>query len=356
MVGVQTRPSVEPEGARQMTRFAMAWPSLLEEGFAAGSHAAVALHPESRLTILGVGGSGIGGELLSDLSVAWEGPPVQIVRDARLPRLEKGRDLVIAVSYSGETAETLAAAAAAMRAGHPLIAITSGGQLARLATREQLPLIRVLASPGCPPRMGLGFLYGALLGLSGIAGPNGEALVRAASEKLRADLVAWQRSKVHGQSGRLAAWLGERLPVIYGTAPLGAVARRWRSQLNENAKRLAWDGRLPEASHNEIEGWAEDPRRLDAAVFLLRDPEAEPPEIRAEADAFAAAFPKGQLELCRAAGPNLLTRQLRLVLLGDLLSLDVARRSGVDPLSTAAIGALKARMSRTLRRERGRTP
>jgi len=345
---------VETDGARQMARYVTAWPSLLEDGFAAGAAASVPLGPETRLTIVGVGGSAIGGELLADLSGAWEGPPIQLVRDARLPRLDRERDLVIAVSYSGETAETLAAAEAARRAGQTLIAIASGGALARLAERGHSPLIRAPADCG-PPRMALGFLYGAMLGLSGLAGREGKCLVRAASQKLRGDLAAWRSSKAHGEPGRLAAWIGERLPIVYGTAPVGAVARRWRCEFNENAKRLAWDGRLPEAAHNEIVGWAEDPRRADAAVLLLRDPESEPAEVRALAEAFAAAFSKDHLETCAASGPDLLTRQLRLVLRGDLLSLDLARLSGVDPLPHEAITALKQRVRRRLQKGVGGT-
>jgi glucose/mannose-6-phosphate isomerase len=313
----------------------------LREGHAAGVAAlgAGSGGAPASATISALGGSAIGGSLAEALWRDALRTPTIVSRAAGLPGWVGRGHLVVPVSYSGGTAETLTAARTALERGAEVIAVTSGGQLGELVLAGGGRVVTV--SGGLPPRAALGSLFGALAAVlehAGVIAPAGEE-IRAAAHAC--DAVASDRG------GSLASELGEEVATtttwVYGHGPLAAVARRFKSQLNENAKSTAAFGELPEADHNEIVGWAGAARTQGRhAAILLADPD-DPPSIRAS----IATTPRlidGDATFHRVLTGQGQTRAARafwLLALLDHVSVHTAAAAGVDPYEIARIDELK---------------
>jgi glucose/mannose-6-phosphate isomerase len=302
----------------------------------------------AHVVALGMGGSAIA----ADLAAAYLAPgltvPMVTVREARLPAYVGRRSAVIATSYSGETEETLAGAEAALRAGAHLVAITSGGRLAALAAGGTTLRVR----GGLQPRAALAYLLAptlAVLERWGLAGPCGADVDEAIGVLGAIAVEAGPDVPLsRNPAKRLAETLHGVVPAVYAGAPsLAPVARRWKTQFNENSKALAaWDV-FPELTHNEVVGWGA-PRELArrvAAVILLGGDE-EPRDMRririardAVLDGAAAVVHE-----VRARGTGRLARLLSLVFLGDLASVYLAYLRDIDPTPVEAIDRIKRRM------------
>jgi glucose/mannose-6-phosphate isomerase len=305
--------------------------------------------------IAGLGGSAIAADLLA----AWLEPrwPVRlhVLRDYDLPAWA-GRDtLLVASSYSGNTEETLSVWERAGERGIERMAVTSGGELARSARRGGLPLLELAA--GYPPRAALPMSFVTLAGLLAGVGP---AEGGPGGSRAREELAAVPRmlEETAGHCGRnvpssrnpakeLALWLGEELPVLYVPRdPLGAVGRRWRSQFNENAQRLAWGGEIPELDHNEIVGWPARPwLQGNTRVLFLEDADQHPQVSRRIAvTAEWVASTGAVVRRLTGQGAGRLERIWSLVALGDFTSVYLALVWGIDPTPVTGIEHLKSRL------------
>ena len=148
----------------------------------------------------------------------------------------------------------------------------------------------------------------------------------------------------------LALRLKTTVPILYAAPPFTAVARRWQTQLNENAKVLAFSSTFPEADHNELVGWVEDPRARSYRPIILRDAD-EPPELKRQLDITTSLMSKRtKVEEVRDDGPSLLSRMLGTLYLGDYVSLYLAALRGVDPLPLKPIETLKAKLAAARRK------
>jgi glucose/mannose-6-phosphate isomerase len=298
------------------------------------------------VVVAGMGGSASSGDLLAACAADRLDLPIVVHRGYGLPALAGERDLVVASSYSGETAEVVSAAEAALARGATLVAVTAGGRLAALAGERQVP--RVTLPPGLMPRMALGYLFFPLLAVLRAAD---RAIVKrhevdealAVLDTLARELRP-ERPAAENEAKRLALAIGDRLPVIYGGPTTGFVAYRWKTDVEENAKTFAAAGALPEMNHNEIEAWAGPPARARHLV-LLRDRE-EPAEIArrfALLHELIGGAAGGTSEVWARDG-GLLARLLSLVYLGQWTSYYLALLRGVDPWIIPTLEALKARM------------
>ncbi|MGH2923978.1 MAG: SIS domain-containing protein, partial [Solirubrobacterales bacterium] len=216
----------------------------------------------------------------------------------------------------------------------------TGGELAAAARRDEVPVIGLPA--GMPPRAAVAYMFCAAAELAALAGaaPRIHTEIDAAAAHLgeRSDALA-ERALA------LADAIGDAVPVIYGADPTTPVAYRWKTQVNENGKLPAYASPLPEATHNEIEGWQGSQGRL--ACLLLEDSDQHPRERRrSELTGEVIAPYASEVIRVEAEGETRTARILELVLLGDLLSLALAARHGTDPLPVAAIDALKERLGR----------
>ena len=246
---------------------------------------------------------------------------------------------MLAVSYSGATAETLAAARAALQRGADVIAVTAGEPLGALVGNGGGQVVRVPG--GLPPRAALGTLFGAVAAALEHAGamPRAADDIRAAAHAC--DTVAGDRG------GSLASALGEAVATtttwVYGYGPLAAVARRFKSQLNENAKSTAAFAELPEADHNEIVGWAGAARTGGRhAAIHLADPD-DPPTIRASIATTPRLIDDDATlrRVLTGEGQTRTARAFWLLSLLDHASVHTARAAGVDPFEIDRIAELK---------------
>lgn len=324
---------------------------MVPEGWDAAATVALPARAPRVLAVAGLGGSGIGGDLLEALLAPSSPVPVIVVRDTRLPACVDAGALVVACSYSGDTGETLAAFDDALGRGAAVVAITSGGALAARARGAGVPVVAV--PPGLPPRAALPLLFLPMLRLASRLGctPVADAEVREAAALLERLAGAWGPSApADGNAAKqLAARLHDTLPVIYAATPaLAPVAYRWKTQLNENAKLFAIWNRFPEASHNEVEAWPGPPP--GAAVVVLRDGE-DGTRAACEVDAVRRllAGRARWVEEVWTRGDGRLARVLSLVLLGDLVSVYAALLRGVDPTPVEAIAAVKRWMQEASR-------
>lgn len=304
-----------------------------------------------RVVVAGMGGSAIGGEFLRDWLRHRVPVPVEVCRDYALPAYAGRGDLVFAVSYSGNTEETLSALLDAVRRGCMIIAVTSGGHLQSFAEGLRIPCLRVPA--GVPaPRVAIPYLFFPLPVLLEKAGvPLGvEGEMEEAVRVLEALMgeTAPQTPTAENPSKRLAVELVGTVPLVYGFRQYGAVAHRLKTQFNENSKVPAWHDAFPELDHNEVVGW-EAPEALTKAfsVVLLRD-RGEPPEIRRRIEAtrrLALHKARRVLEV-HARGEGTLAKMLSLMHIGDLASIYLAILRGVDPTPTETINSLKGELAR----------
>lgn len=305
--------------------------------------------PDARpgaVVVAGMGGSAIAGDFLQTLCYDRAPCPVQVVRDYGLPAWVGPDTLVVASSYSGNTEETLAAFGVARARGARMLVVTSGGELGERARREGLPWVRVPA--GLPPRGALAYLLIPLVVLlDRVAGGLGgaEALEEAvALLKTLGTELAPESLLVRNPAKELAAWLEGRVPVVYGTELTAAVAYRWCTQLEENAKVIALCGAIPEIDHNAIEAWAATGGGPWAVLFL-RDGGEHPRIARRLSATRAIAEGRVPTRETRARGRGRLARMLWLTHLGDWVSYYLALLRGVDPWTVATLEDFKRRMA-----------
>jgi glucose/mannose-6-phosphate isomerase len=308
---------------------------------------AVRLPTPQLVVIAGMGGSAAGGDLLTGCLGDRQTVPIIVHRGYGLPAAAGASTLVIASSYSGETAETLSAFQRAQSLGARPCAVTSGGSLGALAARHQTPTVTLPG--GFAPRLALGYLFFPLLRVlhaAGLptppAGEVGEAL--AVLDAMRAELGPAAPSP-RNPAKRLAADIGERLPVIYGGSGSAGVAYRWKTDFEENAKRFAVAGALPEMNHNEVEAW----RRPAAARFhaiLFRD-DAEHPDVARRFTVFEAMVggAAGGMSTVTTRGEGRLARLLSLIYLGQWTSYYLALLGGVDPWTVPMLDEIKRRLA-----------
>ncbi len=302
-----------------------------------------------RIVVLGMGGSAIGADLAAGLQAAEGGAPLIVSREHTLPSLAGERALVIASSRSGDTEETLSAFRDALERRCMAMGLTAGGALARTCQERGVPCYR-FEWPG-PPRAAIGYgLFPLLawlqrLGLGPDRTRHAEEAI-AALERLARTLHPSEPAE-RNPAKRLAQRIGSRILVVYGAQHLAAVARRWKSQVNENAKSWAFFDTLPELGHNSIEGFGLPASARDQlSVALLRAPSYDPPIARRLA-LVAEALDRAGVphEIVEAPGDSLLAQVMTGVLLGDYASYYLAIQRGVDPTPVPAITWLKGRIS-----------
>ncbi len=299
--------------------------------------------------VLGMGGSAIGANLVAGIAGDRLRVPFIVHRDYHLPAWAGARTLVVAASHSGDTVETLRAAGEAAARDLPLVTISTGGELGRRASEAGAPYLRYRA-PG-QPRAAIGFGVGLLHDLLVTAGllSDPDPLVPAV-EAVEAILERNAPGvETTANPAKQLAWsLFGRIPIVYGAGIMAPVARRWKTQINENAKSWAAYEAMPEANHNTIEG-SLNPRELSDAPYVvqLRDPD-EPEEITARyrvVEELLGERATNRSEV-RAEGPSRLARVLSTVAFGDLVSVYLALLYQTDPTPVTLLAMLKERLAR----------
>lgn len=339
---------IDPSG---MTRMIEELPQQWREAESIARAASLdGLEKPENVVILGMGGSAIGGDMVKSLLETTVPVPITVNRDYSLPAFVGKGSLVVASSYSGNTEETLTAAAEAQKRGAHIVALTTGGQLAEQAKANGWPLIQIPA--GLSPRAAIGYSFVPLYVLMervGLIPPVAAELAETAEllEKLKARYGA-DVPVEENPAKQLAISLKGRLPLIYGSYGwTGTAAYRWKCQINENSKAPAVYNVFPELNHNETVGW-EVPEEVTRQIGLviLRDRE-DNPRTKARIDITREIVEKrvsGVTELW-SEGESPVARLFSLVYPGDFVSLYLALLYEVDPTPVKMIDLLKSRLA-----------
>jgi len=290
------------------------------------------------LMVCGMGGSAIGADLATAALGNRLTRPLVTVRGYELPSWATPEWTVLCSSYSGNTEETLACFAAAEALGARRVVVSTGGALVDGAREAGLPVVGL---PGIfQPRAAVAYMFTVVAEMAALAGaaPRVHTEIDAAAAFLEREAESLQSRAV-----AIAAQLEGAIPVVYGADLTTPVARRWKCQVNENAKLPSFFSELPEADHNELCGWGAPDTGL-AAVFL--EDSDQHPRVRRRTELTAAAVAGDGTTTVRVetAGETRVARLLWATMLGDLVSLELAKARGVDPLPVEAIERFKAAM------------
>ena len=300
------------------------------------------------VVVLGMGGSGVAGDILLAAAAPFMAVPVVVVKSYSLPHFVGEGSLVFAVSFSGDTEETVEAATEAAVQGARVVAVTGPGEIAKRAAGWGAPVVQVPTDIP-QPRAALGALAIPPLVVLEEIGlfPGATQWIDLAVDQLgrRRDALLDDGN----EAAELARRIGRTFPVVYGGGAIGATAaQRWKTQVNENAKAPAFWNRHPELCHNELSGWGQHgdvTRQVFTLVHLRHDHEHPQVSRRFELTTDALREVVSGVEEVRAGGEGELAQLLDLILFGDFVSLHLALQEGLDPGPVPVQEDLKAALS-----------
>jgi len=331
-----------------MIDFLINFPGQVENAVSLGNALDISIVSEKINTIVlcGMGGSAIGGDILRSYLENKSTIPVYINRNYEIPGFINKYSLIFISSYSGNTEETLNAYKRALKKSDNIICITSGGKLSDLAQRDDIPIISIPS--GFQPRAALGFSFFPLLLLlskTGILKKIEDEIEEtiAVLKKLLKEYFSDEKSIPYSSALKLV----NKLPVIYSCSPLyEPIALRWKCQICENSKVLAYYNVFPELDHNEITGWESDYEILKyMTVIILRDKKSE--TLMSKRIEFTKEIINDKChEIIEffSEGEFLLTRMFSLIYLGDFISYYLALLNHKDPTSIRNIENLKQKL------------
>jgi glucose/mannose-6-phosphate isomerase len=300
------------------------------------------------VVVLGMGGSGIAGDVMTSVAGPFMPVPIVVTKGYEPPSFVGPSTLCFALSFSGNTEETVDAAQTAALAGARMVVVAKGGELARLARSWDAVLIGV--PEGIPyPRAGLGALAIPTLSVLEQTGlfPGAGGWITLAIEQLRRRRD--ELTKESNGARDLARKLGRTIPLVYGGQGLGqTAAMRWKTEINENSKAPAFMNTVPELTHNEIQGWGQngDVTRQVFSLVLLRHDQEHPQVMRRFelvkqwTDEVVAS-----IQEVNAAGDGPLAQLFDLMFYGSMTSLYLAAQEGIDPGPIAILDEIKAALA-----------
>lgn len=305
-------------------------------------------HQVENVVVLGMGGSGISGDVLLAVAAPFMSVPVAVVKGYTVPAYVGPGSLVFAISFSGNTEETIEASADALRHGAKVVFVTSGGEMAQMAWASGSPLVKVPADIP-QPRAAIGAMSVPPLVVLEEIGlfPGATHWIDLAVAQLqrRRDALIQPNSEVV----TIAERIGDAIPLIHSSGAIGrAGAQRWKTQINENAKRPAFYSVYSENNHNELAGWEylTDLTRSRMVVVNLRH-ESEHPQIVRRFDIAEDLMGSKVKDIIsvKGIGEGELSQLLDLILTGDFVSLQIAKDFGIDPGPIPVLNEMKTRLT-----------
>jgi glucose/mannose-6-phosphate isomerase len=303
------------------------------------------------ILVSGLGGSAIGGDILKSYALKRAGIPVLVNRDYDIPAFVNEKTLFFAVSYSGNTEETLSAYQQARKQGADIVCLSSGGKLLHMAAKDAYPLIKVPG--GLAPRAATAYLFAPLLmaleriGLLQGARKELQETIQVL-ETMRESLVP-EAALPDNQAKTIALKLKGSIPIIWGTAGISETAAlRWKAQINENAKSPAYYNAFPELNHNELVGFEAPEESLSSlSCIILRDKfDNERVRKRMEVTKGLIKDKVNDIIEVYSQGESFLARFYSLVYTGDYASVYLALEYGINPTPVRVIDYLKSELAK----------
>lgn len=304
----------------------------------------------NKAVVLGMGGSAIGGDLVASLAESEAKLPIFVYRGYDLPAFVDAQTLVIASSYSGMTEETLTAFEQALRTEAKKLAITTGGKLKSMAEEKKVPVFSF--DYKAQPRAALAFSFLPILGcLQRLGFVSDKSVGVGETVEVLRDLAKEIKEDVplsRNPAKQLAQKLYGHLLVVYGAGILSEVARRWKTQLNENSKAWAFYEVFPELNHNAVVGYQFPPELASKImVVLLRSTSLQRRiQLRYKVTCQLLDRAKVGYQIVDGDGTSRLSHMMSLVLFGDYVSCYLAILYKIDPSPVKAIDYLKEQLAK----------
>jgi len=306
------------------------------------SPASEAIH---NVVIAGMGGSGIGGNLVS----AWTADsiivPITVSKSYEAPAFISKNTLFISCSFSGGTEETLATTQQALDKGAKVVCITSGGKLGELAAAHGLDVISIPGESGSP-RASIGYSFVQILTILAFYGliPSAHSAdIAEAAALLDAEQVA-----IQSEAKTLAAAMENKLPIFYADHKLEGVVIRTMQQIAENSKQLSHCNVFPEMNHNELVGWMFSKHIFENVYTVILRTSFDFPRTTKRMDISEGIFSKVNSDVVNlhAKGTSFIAQSIYLIHLLDWVSFFLAEVNGVDPFPVDAITFLKNELAK----------
>ena len=340
---------IDPKG---MYTWITDFPKQVEDAVHIGKEAKVKLNIKGiqNIILTGLGGSAIGGDLLRSYLAEDLRIPFIVNRHYILPEFVGKNTLVIVSSYSGNTEETISAHKDATKRKAKVLCISTGGVTAKMAKKFKRPWIQI--PPGLSPRAALGYSFFPLLVVFAKLGliKSKEKEIKETIQLLKTKAELFSNPEaIENVPLKLAEQLKGKLPIIYSpTEHLDAVTIRWRGQMEENSKQLAFSHILPEMNHNELVGWKvlTDLMKLMQVIFLIDKGTHKRVAIREEITKQVISQYAGAVTEVVSEGKSLLARMFSLIHFGDWVSLYLAILNNEDPEPVKVIDFLKSELAK----------
>lgn len=338
----------DPKGMYGLTED---YPNQCRKALEIAQEALVELHglQPRNVVLSGLGGSAAGGDVVKAMFDAYADVPFSVNRDYAMPNFVGPDTLVIAATYSGMTEETLAAYADAKARGARIVGISSGGRIEELCKLDGFPFIKIPA--GQPPRTALGYMLIPVLDVCirlGFLPSQDFGTCFALLDRCAYDW-AIESPTDSNPTKQLAIQLYRKAIVIYGLGGYqGAAAYRWKGQIDENSKNMAFAHAFPELCHNEVLGWVKaGDQGVDRWAVVILEDGTESAKMKKRAEVTAKLIEDvADVYRVQARGTTLLERCLSLIFFGDYVSLYLAAMNEVDPENIDSINILKAELAK----------
>jgi glucose/mannose-6-phosphate isomerase len=330
-----------------MKQLIAGFPAQLTEALEIGRAAQLpqAPRPIHNVLICGMGGSGIGANLIQAFLVDELTVPVTVSKNYTIPAFVGENTLVIACSYSGGTEETLSGVAAAIAKGAFVVGITSGGKLGELLAENNFPHVAI-PSRDKSPRAGLGYSFVQLLKV--FAHFNLSAGDHFAEVEATRALLATEQEAINTEAMAMAAILKDCFPIFYGDTRLEPVLLRTQQQIAENSKQLSHQNVFPEMNHNELVGWVHPTWLWEKTVVVMLETTYDNPRNRMRMEICTPIFKErgARVERVAAKGNSFIEQATYLIHLLDWVSYYLAEENKEDAFPVAVIDFLKAELAK----------
>ncbi len=299
-----------------------------------------------RILIVGMGGSGVAGDVLKLILNKHTNIDVEVRKTYNLTKNQvAARPFCLFISYSGNTEETISVAKDAINENLEWAAISSGGELLDLATQHNKKFVKV--PDGLQPRAAFGLMTKAVVNY--LPNQTKEIFIKACEEAgdYINNLMKDTSNEVIDISKNIANQIGLKTAVIYAGSDLTyLVAQRWKTQINENSKSKAYVGFMPEVHHNEILSWEADQEgsKNNFILILLRGDDYKKIDNRFEFTKELIGSKVDTIDVRNISTDNLIIDLFHLVLIGDLVSVNLAEKLEIDPFNIDAIENLKNKL------------
>lgn len=346
---LQTYVTLDPQRAY---RRALDLPHEIEMAYAAGKAVPVVLPNLAfqHVIVAGMGGAGMGGDLVWGLLQPQLPIPMQVLHGYDLPAYAGVNTLFIACSYSGNTEEVLSATTQALAKDCRVVVIAKGGKLAQLTETHHLPLLKIVSDD--PAGEVIGWMTAGLLGVLvavGLLADMDADVAETVSVVTQANIALNIESPARrNPAKRIAGQFMDRLPIIYGAGLTAAVAQRWKTMLNSYAKMLASVDVLPELNHNAIEGYEHSAEVWRRSIVLQLRSAYDPVRVSQRFDLTTQFLLEAGVnqDTVRGKGNSALAQLFSLVLFGDWVAYYTAIISGLDPIIEERIPKFKETLSK----------